>query len=409
MLDLFYSKNRVFYFSFLLLLVSSLSWYKTSSAIEYYNIHAFIRVIAILLVFFLSIAIFLLNDMKVSFFSKKLQLGFFCYAISSCLASALYLSPIGVWKGFELLVVFIWSVTVLGTHKYNDLQLQNAFKVTACFLGVILVYVFIGSLLSTDYIYSLNIFGYQILKSSFPSINPNALGFYSLYFCVLLLLFDFHLEKKIVFITLIAFGLWFFLNENSRSSYVAALVGLSLMAYFQAKKKIYGLHVLFLFFLFMSIYYISENVEYFLGYILRKGQSLENLMSGSGRLELARNVMPFIHDFEPFGRGIGFTRELYESGVMRNASSHNSILDILVSGGVGGGVFVFCFVCFYMQSFFYLNKKPTKKNIVLFVMLSSFLIRGLTSSSLASFQLEIVLLFIITGGIINMKKSYPEL
>ena len=384
--------------SYLLLLIASLSWGGSFEGVVESSL-SINNIIFRALPIFITLFNLLLIDANsrftslVGIFNTVFLAGFF-YSIFSFIFGIVGYSPLlSSWKSFEYVVVIYWGSVYF--HNYTNNTFLHYLKLTYYFILCLSIWLILVGLLnpSDGFYYS----GRLALNGLFPTVNPNALGFYSLigFLIGLYLIKNGNVNRfNLIGILLLLF---IFFVENSRTAYFSLVFIFlvygceSLIKSYSAKSFIYRICFI------VALAFISFFINEIFFNIFARGD-LESFSRFSGRIHLWESGIEQIKENFPFGLGITTAaKSIYREGVIANTSIHNSYIETIMNAGVFGLLWIGVFILFFIKaSFSYIKSK----NLGVFDAVSLQIIiilsfRFFTSSAYSSFQLEVIIFLLI--------------
>ena len=268
----------------------------------------------------------------------------------------------------------------------NGISIES-FESVFCKVGKFFVYFSFG-------LYLIGIVSFYILKISPPEsayLNDHALRIYGLYLegtfprlmglaetpnnyayyaSLFLWFFDYKKERRIFYITILTLLL------TISTSAILVLVIQSIVYFLYIGKKVFfRIFISSLFFssLIVCLYNSNEAIKSIIDYRMARN------MSGSGRFELWDYVWELIVNSPILGYGANQSRVVIAPFRVL-MSSHNSIIEMILTAGLIGGIIYILFLFFLIHRSYLLSKKYSTP---LFTLLSiSFVMFGLSNNTL---------------------------
>lgn len=378
------------------LMIATFSWGSgnTSSSVGHVDIvQAFMRMMPVLfaILYFIILDLYR-NGKSIRRLGEMVVAPFLVYSISSAVFGFFSLNPLlSLWKSFEFISVVLWFSTAyslrLGASK------DRLFSLVAFVLIALGIWLIISACLNPSVGWFFQ--GAFRLNGVLPIVNPNALGFYFLF----ILIITFTLHRTLFYILFIPCFLLFILSA-SRSSYVAFILIAFVFLIELFIKPFKRMDVIRIVFAVFVVIVLSLFVSEISKHVLRGAEGFSSLEEGSGRFVFWKVGMEEIWSNFPAGRGIGSsTRYLYldYEEIKKSVSMHNSALELVLNAGFFGAILVcmFLYKGFQLTYGYFAHKSDIIiKNLDLMIYITLFA-RFMTSSSLASFQIELFLLFIL--------------
>ncbi|MBL1274664.1 MAG: O-antigen ligase family protein [Ectothiorhodospiraceae bacterium] len=380
-----------------LLIISSLSWGGTETVSDSVAVNVRQIIFRIAPVLIVIAYLFVLDSKRNLHAMKTLSRPIFwpvlLYLVFSVIGGSYGHYPLlAYWKTVEYFSVVYWAATLLSLTKNK--QLTDIFRVVL----ISIVFIFVWMIIIASVYPSEGWFfeGSFKLNGVLPTINPNAIGFYCLYALVI----AYHISKPIFRIIIVPF-IFIFIIETSRSSYIAALVllllGVVTLVYKRPRKNYVVFLAMFtaVFSTLLSYFWVDVQL-----YILRGANDWSDLSNLSGRTSLWMIGVEELKRTFPFGNGIGTSsRYLYLNydEIKQSVSMHNSPLELLINAGMGGVVMIiwYCGTGLSILISFLKSRRLMVHNdlvLMLYIILST---RFLSSSALASLQIELIIFFIV--------------
>jgi O-antigen ligase len=341
------------------------------------------------------------NGKALGYLIKPALLWFFLYALvavfSSLYASMAFYS---LGKALELIVVAAAVALILGrVSQWRGIE--TAYNLTLIMLGLVAVTPWLWLIVvPSEVLVPAKSMLTVTMMGPLPPLNPNALA--SLAAIIGIASMARWLEgtrRPKVYVFILVASLITLILSFSRTSILGFLVGLLTYAYFDRRRK------LFVFALLVIVLgvLIGGLRELVFEYLLR-GQHVESVKSLSGRTaawQMAWDyflLSPYVgHGFASAGR--------YD--VLHDATSHlhGSIFDILVGVGLAGAIpwlLMFAWTGIRLLNpkgvaVAYLTPQGRSKRAELLAMLAFLIIRGVTTSNLATHSMETMLLLVIVA------------
>lgn len=380
-----------------ILIMSTFSWGGVESVSQSVGVNISQLIFRIIPVFIVVIYLFALDE-KRGFKAIKLSITPFflpvsLYIIFSVIGgSGSYYPLLSFWKAVEYFSVLYWAMTLTTLLRYYDIK--EIYGVILISINLLLVWLVVVAFIfpSEGWFFQ----GTFKLNGIFPSVNPNALGFYALYGIAI----SYHVSKSTFIYTLIPL-LFLLIIEASRSSYVSVLIisfsGLLVMLYKKTNVVIFLASIFVLIIVGFLVFIFWGGVQQ---HILRGSADWSGLSELSGRATLWAIGFEEMKNNLPFGNGIGTsTRFLYLSydEIRKSVSMHNSPLELVLNAGLAGAVMIlwFCYMGASIVLRFLKNRRAMIMDDVVFLLFVMLVVRSLSSSALASLQIELFLMYVI--------------
>lgn len=326
-----------------------------------------------------------------------------CYGIVAMATAAYSTDPLlTAWKGFEV-ITHVLVAMAIARRIFNTEDALTALGLAWLGLAFATISVFWGIVLFPDDALrrEISMVGFQPITQFtamyggvFPRLNPNEVT--QIAAIMTLAAFSYTIAERtprfyLSAIILLGISLVDMYFSHGRTSFVAALLAVFVIAIFSGNKKAFSLVAIGL----ILFIFISSFSEYARNYFLR-GQTEEELGHLSGRVPFWKDVWEVFSDRPLFGYGYySAQRELFNtSGV------DNSYLNVLLGGGILLlTIFVAPIVLIATQIFRYrpsLRHHTHDKNSTLLWMLTSSLfilliVRSATGPSFESHHHNLIL------------------
>ena len=303
-----------------------------------------------------------------------------------------------MWKAAEITIALMWMAVSCHNVDAARSEFVAFSRCVETLLGITVVLAFARP--SMGFIPSASIIPW--IRGYYPIINPNALGFMSVYALIRLLFLP--AKYKIPRMMLVAFTL---LCAQSRTSY--AVTGLILLVFvFEGIRnrqlmRVFLAMVFGLFAMCLAIGWFDTLVKIFM-----RGQDAESFGSLSGRTnywEFALTQVRWIGGGLATGaRSLIFvSSDVFYKGMV---AIHNSYIEALVDAGYIGAIpFIAGLAIYFLRQVFKTFREPSEFNFIYLCFGCVFFARGMTSMVLALFSFDFVMLTFFIGWQMISTKS----
>ena len=311
------------------------------------------------------------------------------------------------WKGAEILITLMW----MSVFCHDDDSIRREFvayvKYTEIMLGATVILAFMNP--SLGFLPSASIIPW--IRGYYPNINPNTLGFLSVYTLARLLFLP--SKYKIPRTALASFTL---LCAQSRTSY--AVTGIMLCFFiidgFRNRQLVRDFIAMAfaLLALFIALGWLDSIVKVFM-----RGQTSEELSSLSGRTDYWRFTLKHVswlgQGLATGARSLTFlSSSVFASGLV---GTHNSFVEALIDTGYIGAVpFIFMLAFNCIRQLLKTFSRATAFDFLMGSCACAFVERAMTSMALALFSYDfVILMFFMTWQYtsnrpIPMPKTRPK-
>lgn len=298
--------------------------------------------------------------------------------VSICISSAYVLIP-GALPAFAAGILSLIMPTLILLFDRRDKEDNVVKKIDSLWFGFV-----IGSLVA---ILVVAYYGFESTDGRYSSIymSPSEIGRYTsvtIIFLVVRMLSG--NGVRILYLLLIVVTSTLLILTVSKSSIVAVVIALTTAVLFSKKVKYSPLIISSI--MVIGVTYIFGAHELFIGQITSSIDT-GNIETLTGRTVLWSSVMDYIHSRPILGYGYGSPSELLTSkymymwGGVDVFQAHNMILHSLLNVGILGTT-VLLFVIHYMyRMIFTIRQKSEYLFLLLYSILTYFIIRGISEAS----------------------------
>ncbi len=374
-----YLDSSVYYYCWAIMLVSNLGF---PSSIQYAT-----RILGIAISWF-----FLLFQSKGRLLLKKVMPGelLLIYLIICGLSTVWSVSLLQTLvKSVELFtdLILIWTLYTFEDPKQFVIKILNVMVVV---FGVLLAVTLVGFIVWPSYfadtgtMASRSALGIRLGAGLLGANKSSALAAICVAWCLLI-----NYEKKwsvYLLLALCAIVMWF---SQSRAS--LAMIPVILLFKLHKPKDKYKL--LYIGLIIVGIALVITNFNTLYVYLLR-GQTVEQLQGGTGRVNIWHAAISYINKKPILGYGFGSGGELVAKNLYGIATMHSAIYETLLGTGCVG-LFLLCTQYMYVAIRVVKNtlKYGVKNNLFDLFLLIYFLIRSLTSVGIGNWHSQEVMLW----------------
>ncbi len=310
---------------------------------------------------------------------------------------------LALWKGAEIIIALMWIVSTCYDEKSTQREFVAFLRWAEILLGVTVVLAFISP--ARGFQHSASIIPW--MKGYYPIINPNALGFMSVYVMTRLLFLP--ANHKIPRMMLVSFTL---LCAQSRTSYAVTGVVLLVFVFDGIRSRqffrVFLAMVFGLFAMCLAIGWMETLVKIFL-----RGQDAEAFSSLSGRT----NYWDFtLSQVRWLGGGLAtgarslifVSDEVFYKGIV---GTHNAFVEALIDAGYVGAIpFIAGMFVFHLKQAFNAFARPSTMNMLFLCFIVICFARCMTSMAMAlySFDFNILMYYFAWQLLKNSPAPQPK-
>ncbi|MCA9473353.1 MAG: O-antigen ligase family protein [Nitrospirales bacterium] len=341
------------------------------------------------------------NGMAIRALVKLPLATFFFFAIialfSSTFASLYFYS---MWKGLEILADVLVIAVIIG-HQRPFASIRKTYNLTLLLIGLTAATAWIGVLVNPGYAFvsEKGLVPFR-LQGYYPRLNSNSLGSFSAISALVALMRLFNCTRRRGFYAVIAVAMALtMILTTSRTALIAFVFGLLNFFFFSRRKALF-----FTLLGGISLILIGGIVQEFARDWFRKGQADSTLESLSGRTVGWKAAWELFKESPFWGNGFASAGRF---DVLNDGAStlHGSFFEIIVGVGLVGCM-LWGFSLFYTGVRIFRPQNVLVKNLPTAILhcrsevlsLYAFLlVRGLTSSGLASHEKEFMLMLTLAA------------